>query len=223
MEFVTITKRVGCVLLIILASQSMAVISYSGSLSSSDGGLEGVGAWVDPGDSYMYWEVSQNENSSWHYEYVLSVPNGESEISHFIVETSPTFTEDDIFNESGAFHQIEIKNHLETSPGSPELPQDIFGIKFDDAYGHLLSINFDSWRDPVWGDFYAKGGRRTPQQVWNQGLTYVDPDDAPANGSINNHILIPDTIPEPASLLVMSVGVLIVRGKLRKTKGTAKI
>ena len=194
------TLRVVYLILVIFAAQSMATISYNGSLSSSDGGLMGVGAWTDPGVSEIFWEVTQNEDLSWHYEYVLSVPDTESEISHFILEVSPTFTANDIFNENGAFNQIEIKNHLETSPGSPELPQDIYGIKFDDTYGNLLSIDFDSTRAPVWGDFYAKGGRNISQQVWNTGLTFVDPDDLPGNGSINNHILVPDSIPEPASL-----------------------
>ena len=212
------TLRVFCAILIILSAHAAATISYTGSLSSSDGGLLGVGAWVDPGVSEIVWEVTQNEDSSWHYEYVLTVPNTESEISHFILETSPTFTEDDISNESGAFDQIEIKNHLETSPGSPELPQDIYGIKFDDTFGHLLIIHFDSTRDPVWGDFYAKGGRNISQQVWDTGLTFVDPVDAPSNGSINNHILVPDSVPEPASLLMLSIGTLVIRGKLRRKR-----
>ena len=217
------TLKAFYVMLIILVPHAAATISYTGSLSSSsDGGppgLMGVGDWVvDPGVSEIHWEVTQNEDLSWHYEYVLIVPNTESEISHFILETSLTFTEDDIFNESGAFDQIEIKNHIETSPGSPALPQDIYGIKFDDTFGNLLSIEFDSERDPVWGSFYAKGGRNTSQQVWNAGLTFLDPDDDPSNGSINNHILVPDTVPEPASLLVMSFGALIVRGRFRRKK-----
>jgi hypothetical protein len=216
------TPRAVWVMLIILAAHAMATVSYTGSLSSysagGDPGLVGMGYWVEPGDSDIYWEVTQNEDSSWHYEYVLIVPRTESEISHFILETSPEFTEDDIFNESGAFNHIEIKNHIGGSPGNPDLPGDIYGIKFDDTYGRLLSIDFDSTRAPVWGDFYAKCGLNVPQQVWNAGLALPDPLDAPGNGSIDNHILVPDSVPEPASLLMMSIGVMIIRGRLRRKK-----
>lgn len=209
-----------CVMSLVMLTPAMAT-TYTGSLSSSDGGLMGIGAWVDSGVSQITWEITQNNDSSWHYEYSLVVPNTAHEIGHFILETSSTFTEDDVFNESGAFECIEIKSHLATSPGSPELPLDVFGIKFDSTFGRLLSITFDSFRDPVWGDFYAKGGGQVSQQVWNTGLTYVDPLTAAADGSLNNHILVPDTVPEPASLLMISLGALIVRGKFRRTKKTA--
>ena len=90
-------------LILLLMSMPVMATMYTGSLSSSDGGLTGVGAWVDPEPSEIHWEITLNDDNSWHYEYVLIVPDTESEISHFILETSPTFTGDDILNSDGGF------------------------------------------------------------------------------------------------------------------------
>ena len=220
MNVKNIILRVVCAMSFVLAGQSGAAL-YTGSLSSNDGGLMGVGGWVDSEASEISWVVSQNEDLSWHYNYVLSVPETESAISHFILETSATFTGDNIYNMEGSFVGIEIKTHLAMSPGSPDQPVDIYGIKFDDTDGTTLTIDFDSQRDPIWGDFYAKGGRKIKQQVWNGGITVVDPMGI-GNGSFNNHILVPDTttsmgmVPEPASMLLISLGALMIRQRPKK-------
>jgi hypothetical protein len=220
MKVKSIILRVVCVMSFVLAGQSGASL-YTGSLSSSDGGLMGVGGWVDHGVSEISWVVSQNEDMSWHYNYVLSVGETESAISHFILETSSTFTEDNIFNMDGSFGGIEIKTHLAMSSGSPDQPEDIYGIKFDETDGTTLTIDFDSQRDPIWGDFYAKaGGGKNLQQIWNGGITVVDPIVGASNGSFNNQILVPDTttsmVPEPASMLLISLGALMIRQRPRK-------
>ena len=219
MKVKSIILRVVCVMSFVLAGQSVASL-YTGSLSSSDDGLMGVGGWVDPGVSEISWVVSQNEDMSWHYNYVLSVPDTESAISHFILETSATFTEDNIYNMDGSFGGIEIKMHSAMSPGSPDQPEDIYGIKFEDTDGRTVTIDFDSQRDPIWGDFYAKGGRKIKQQMWNGGITVVDPSIVIGNGSFNNQILVPDTtssmVPEPASMLLISLGALMARIRPKK-------
>jgi len=71
-------------------------------LVSTDSGLQGTGAWVDSGPASLEWWVTDNGNGSWHYRYFLTHPSGAT--SHFILETSLTFTENDIFNASGDFY-----------------------------------------------------------------------------------------------------------------------
>jgi hypothetical protein len=58
-------------------------------------------------------------------------------------------------------------------------------------------------RAPVWGDFYIKDGKTggIDNSAWNTGFLDADPLDLPADRSINNHVLVPDTyttpVPEP--------------------------
>ena len=68
-------------------------------------------------------------------------------------------------------------------------------------------------RAPVWGDFYAKDGGGNAEDAvaaWNTGFLDADPLDLPADGSINNHVLVPDTyttpVPEPGTLLLVGTG-----------------
>jgi hypothetical protein len=199
------------ILFFILTPSARGLI-YTGSLSSSLGEVDGKQVWIDPGPTTIEWTVTENLDSSWHYEYTLTVPSTQTEISHFIIEVSEGFGDADIFNQSGPFSKTEIMKHRPSSPASPSLPDDIYGIKFDDTTGTTLTIAFDSWRMPVWGDFYAKGGGRPPDEAWNMGFASpdIDPLDLPASGSIDNHILVPDAyIPEPATFLLLAFGVMI--------------
>ena len=78
-------------------------------------------------------------------------------------------------------------------------------------------INFYSDRVPVWGDFYAKGGRDS--YLYNAGYLAADPLAPAASGSLNNHILRPDSvvIPVPSAVLLSSIG-LGLAGWLQKRR-----
>lgn len=222
--------------LIMCSVHSFGSISYTGSLEAAGGGLEGTGFWTsDNGESAWFpallsWTVTDNENGTWNYSYNLDVYR--ADISHFILETSPSFSEDNLLNASYPGTSYEIMIHaaapgLEQQP-NPFLPQDIYGPKFDIGDEALpepdytsVTISFNSDRDPVWGDFYAKCGKTggpingTQNTVWNQGLLTDDPLAAPANGSYLNHILVPDTIPEPATIGLMALsGLMLLRRRL---------
>ena len=207
------------VLGILVAFAPTARGAYSGSLSSSNGGLDGKEGWIS-GTSTIEWSVSQNGDQSWHYEYTLTIPAEASGISHFVLEASDSFGDADIFNASGPFSGMEIKTHSGNSPGSPNMPDDMYGIKFDDTSGTTLLITFDAWRIPVWGDFYAKGGGgKIKDEIWNAG--FGNPDSDPivvaSNGSVDNHILVPDThTPEPATLSLLVLGSLGLALRRRK-------
>jgi hypothetical protein len=198
-------------IIICFVASSARGLGYSGILSSTDAEIDGTGTWIEQGTT-IEWAVSENPDQSWHYQYTLRVPT--TEVSHFIIELSEGTPADHIFNMEGPFTGAEIKLHPGPSPGNPDMPADLYGIKFDGVTGTTVLLSFDAWRMPVWGDFYAKCGLTPPNQAWNMGFLDPDPSNPPGNGTVGNHILVPDTyIPEPATLLLLAGGALALRKK----------
>jgi hypothetical protein len=137
-----------------------------------------------------------------------------ADVSHFILETSETFTEDNIFNLSSPGTGVEV-GAFSSGGGNPSMPTNVYGIKFDSTAGTNVTISFDSDRDPVWGDFYAKCGATggTQNTVWNEGFASVDPVSPVQNGTIDNHILVPNTVPEPMTVALLGLGGIFIRRK----------
>lgn len=198
---------------ILAPSQALA---YYGVLLSANSEIMGSGRWINPGPTSLEWWVTQNSNSSWHYRYLFSHPSGAT--SHFILEVSSTFTGTDIFNVSGDFGGFAL-NTFNGGPGNPNMPGPMYGIKFDEASGNVTSIEFDSSRAPMWGDFYAKNGAVPGtggsmfNTAWNAGFLGPDPTAPVADGSLEAHLLVPDTqetppVPEPSTLLLLGSGLV---------------
>jgi hypothetical protein len=171
----------------------------------------GDGLMVVGGDwtsGSLDWEVSDNPNGSWHYKYTFNIEPS-PETSHFILELSLGVSATEIMNLTAedSFGSIEV-NTFGPAPSNPGIPGSIFGVKIDETTGNPLIINFDIFRDPVWGDFYAKGG--STSFAYNAGFLAVDPLVPPTNGSILDHILRPDStggggVPELSSLAAWGV------------------
>jgi hypothetical protein len=72
------------------------------------------------------------------------------------------------------------------------------------------------WSFPKWAelpiDQPEKDGKtdQVDNAAWNTGSLAADPLDLPANGSINNHVHVPDAyttpVPEPGTLLLIGTG-----------------
>ena len=119
----------------------------------SEGGLGGY--W--PYAFIISWDITYDLNAAlWHYEYNLSV--AQKDISHFILELSDTAQYDDITNIFINGNTAVVDGpHVWTKAGNQTIPNAFYGIKFDEG-GSAASYSFDTTLDPVWGNFYAKGG-----------------------------------------------------------------
>lgn len=229
---------------------SQAVI-YSGLLTSTGlgagvhGTLTGTEQWSS-GASFS-WSVSDEEVGcdGWYYTYTLTVAS--KAISHATTEVSDTFELSNLLGSindpggnlsDGALDIYGPGLHGNSNPG---IPANMKGIKVDTS-GDPLSItwSFCSDRVPVWGDMYAKDGKSggpgggNDVYLYNSGYnsngpggTDTDPDilaNPAASGSVNNHILVPNSIsdpqgppiPEPSTAVLGVIGLVMVLWRRRK-------
>jgi hypothetical protein len=199
--------------------------TYSGSLSVGTGGLTAFGGW-NYDSTTLSWVVDDTTTpGKWHYSYTLTVPM--KNISHIIIEASDgdnPFTRSNLFSPDSDpaswIGSISIQNF--TPDGSnPYMPEAMYGIKFDAGKESTnVTVSFDSDRMPVWGDFYSKDGILACDGwsvIYNTGFTVADPIAAARSGSIQNHLLVPDSyIPAPGAIILVCIGTTITSALRRR-------
>ena len=144
----------------------------------------------------------------WHYEYNLSV--SKKDVSHFILEVTDTAQHDDISNIFINGNPATVEGPQSwTMAGNQTLPNSFYGIKFDQG-GSLVSYSFDSTLNPVWGNFYAKGGvdKENLINAYNNALDMnnFDSDDKLDFIVRPNGEHAPPVVPEPISSTLFIVG-----------------
>jgi len=203
----------------------LADVTYHGQLASTPD--DGTGIWVnDPGGDEEWfpaeieWWVNETEAGFYHYQYEVRVYHGD--VSHFILETSEPLPGGDIWDIKGDYGEAFVGEWFYPGPGNPDMPGDLYGTKFEDAWGTTFTVEFTSNRLPVWGDFYAKDGQAGGEglnQFWNSGFLLDDPLLPASNGSIDGHLLRPDSrIPEPSTMAMLALGLMTLGMAARRRR-----
>jgi hypothetical protein len=221
-------KTFGLIVMLCMAALNVQA-GLDDSLSTTNGGLVSGGNWANNGFTVL-WVVNQVSPDKWNYQYTFKTAAGEGlspEVSHFIISVSADLTADEVFNFTGdldveGFEVVELKKHS-PGAGNPSMPGDIFwGLKIE-LNGAQTAVAFDSTRAPMWGDFYAKGGPDSYACNTSFGVAVLDPHDydngaVDANGNALFKVLVPNTIPEPATMVLLGLGgVFSLISRKRKT------
>ena len=168
---------------------------------------DGTGGW-----GTISWVVTEVNPTNWHYSYTFTVPNGG--VSHFILQVSTSLTSPELISlDDPASVAMYGPAYYYPPPddGSSNLglPEAFYGIKFEPVGSPTtFTVGFSVARDPVWGDFYARDGQaplpggettHTLNAAWNAGFTSpdADPETPPISGSVDYHLLVPDTTNGP--------------------------
>lgn len=203
------------------------IISLSaGSITTEALGINGANKW-DSGVTFSWLVTPMDDNGDsftdyYNYLYTFTVPEAAADtLSHMTIEVSSNV---DMVSD------VVIQGTVSPSDLSPEVG-DIDGIShalkldfFDDAFPGTTEYewqwSFDSYREPMWGDFYAKGGGNesdgTLTYAINSGFGSdfygTDP------GGSQAWISVPDTnvIPVPGAVLLGVLGLCAAGIKLRK-------
>jgi hypothetical protein len=213
----------------VAASPAASPTNVSGS-ASTPGAVVAGGNWI--GEFRVDWDVTLNQDGTWHYQYTFFNAQGEElgpAVSHFILQLSDDLTSEGVFNFSGDIDmndpegiEFDTFGAGSSNPGFPESTT-MYGVKVNMG-GDQLTFEFDSVRRPMWGDFYAKGGNTSYAYNASFGIDAVNADDylstpVDENDSPLSKILVPNSssepIPEPSTAVLLAIGavMLVSRGR----------
>lgn len=218
-------NRIGLVFALVAVLSTASLANFTGSLTTADNGLVGTGLWAKAGDGLdvtFSWHVWLDPDQPlWHYDYTFNSSGLQGTLSHLIVETSTTFTANNIYSTDPDPEAGDPKLQTVDS-GNTGMPEDVFGLRFPGSDSAVYTVHLVTARDPVWGDIFAKDGNAGgcgENALWNVGFTASDSDPiaGPSGGSCEGHVLVPDsvTVPLPGAVVLGSLG-LGFAGWLRK-------
>lgn len=225
--------RLAVVIIVALIALSVAHAEYTypltGTLSASDGGLNGTGDYYPDGSSITWWvqPTTWNGQSAWSYAYDLNLHIGSEDDQHpartLVFEVSDAFTYGDVCApQSLSFFPSTYDLGPYNSDSDPNLPSTIGNALQitttwapEDPYW-CYSFKLISPRGPRWADFYVTESSGETDTLFNAGFTESDwdPDSTvsleadPYSTDVGWHILAPDTnttVPEPSSILLMAL------------------
>ncbi len=166
---------------------------FTGSLAAP-GGIDGQGGWQN--DVSLSWSVD-NTGSAWTYDYVITETANQASkfVDRLLVEVSSSFSMSDYTLLAGPAPTLGTFSSADFG-GSSGIPTPFFALHWEQDGAPSMHVQFSTPRAPVWGDFYAGDGGA---EAVNRGFTAsdTDPSAVAANGSIDNHILRPDTATGP--------------------------
>lgn len=219
---------------------AVPVGSYIGSCSVSNGCVDATNGWTTENFT-VSWNITAPgaPGQPFHYIYSFSgsLDDLTKQLSHILLELSPSITGDNFstiitnFTSDGGTLTTPPTTYQPTSGGTnPNMPGNLYGIKLDNVSTGGVTFSFDSTRNPIWGDFYAKDGNNCPPQclpgdpaevtAWNVGFG-TDPAAIPNPAIPLTHIPTPDTtdgvppppppppppgVPFPPTLLLAGLG-----------------
>ena len=168
-------------------------------------------------------EVMNNGNGTWHYKYTFSNADGsllvQHTVSHFIISVSENFTLEDLLSTEGVVPELR---DFGPEPGNPGLQETMYSALKLDLLNEQNVVEFDCTRAPMWGDFYAKDGGDPKNYAYNAsiGITVADPYDYTGAKDVGGaplfKVLVPDTIPEPATMTLLGLGGLLLGNRRNK-------
>lgn len=222
---------VACLIgLAILAPPALAGLNTlsKGSLTTTnDGGLTGTESWAT--GTTIAWEVEATSGGAYRYTYTFTVQS--KALSHIIFEVSKTFTANDFLGLilpddaiwEGPKDFVPNSDPLKTNGGLPDVMR---GVKVEGLAEDLeWTIQFDTMRMPMWGNFYAEDGQDGEGSEKN--LVYAYNTDFLNVGGVNDRyaemspgdfIAVPDTyVPVPGAVLLGLLGLSAAGIRLRKS------